>query len=36
MQDRERKLEGETKPKMKTKQGKITKKRKLEGKIRNK
>ena len=36
MQDRERKLKGETNPKIKTKQGKITEKRKPEGKMRNK
>ena len=36
MQNRKRKLEEETNPKMKTEQGKIVKERKQEGKMRNK
>ena len=35
-QDRERKLEGETNPRIKIEQGKIVEERKQEGKMRNK
>ena len=36
MQDRKRKLEGETNPRTKIEQGKIVKERKQEGKMQNK